>query len=233
MTAETAVVTGANRADGIGIALVRELRARGVPTVVGTYRERSRSDALFELSGADEGVFATQLDVTSTRSVTAFGNWCANRFERLDLLVNNAGTGATREPIDRAPIAELEHALQVHGVGMLRVTRAALPLMSDGSVVVSISSGLGSISRMGAGSTFYAPAKALQNALTRQLAAAIRDRGIVAFSVSPGWVATSMGGPNAPLDAEESARKLAEMMLAADADDAGTFRDLDGKDIAW
>ena len=55
-----------------------------------------------------------------------------------------------------------------------------------GSVVASISSSLGSVSSMGRGSTYYAPAKALQNALTKQLAATLLSEGIVAFSVSPG-----------------------------------------------
>ena len=128
---------------------------------------------------------------------------------------------------------DLEYQLQVHGVGMLRVTRSLLPLMGAGAVVVSISSSLGSIADMNAGSTYYAPAKALQNALTKQLAATVRRDGIVAFSASPGWVSTSMGGSAAPLTPEESARRLADLVLGAGPDDAGTFRTVDGDTLAW
>ena len=229
----TAVVTGANRADGIGLALVRELRARGCAPVVGTYRDPASSDALLNLAATDAGVLAAELDVASERSVEAFSRWCTEHLDRVGLLVNNAGVGSTDGSIVTAPIEELESQLQVHGVGMLRVTRALLPLMGPGSVAVSISSSLGSIAGMASGSTYYAPAKALQNALTKQLAATVRREGIVAFSACPGWVSTSMGGSAAPLTPEESARRLADLVLNAGPDDAGTYRSVDGEIIEW
>ena len=230
----SAVVTGANRADGIGLALVRELRARGCAPVLGTYRDAATAGALLEAAAADPDVLAAQVEVTSDASVEAFGRWCAEHLDRVDLLVNNAGIGSADGPsIVTAPIEDLEYQLQVHGVGMLRVTRALLPLMGRGAVAVSISSSLGSIADMNAGSTYYAPAKALQNALTKQLAATVRRDGIVAFSASPGWVSTSMGGSAAPLTPEESARRLADLVLGAGPDDAGTFRTVDGGTLAW
>ena len=230
----SAVVTGANRADGIGLALVRELRARGCAPVVGTYRDPATAGALLDAADADPDVLTAQVEVTSDTSVEAFGRWCAEHLDRVDLLVNNAGIGSADGPsIVTAPIEDLEYQLQVHGVGMLRVTRALLPLMGRGAVAVSISSSLGSIADMNAGSTYYAPAKALQNALTKQLAATVRRDGIVAFSASPGWVSTSMGGSAAPLTPEESARRLADLVLGAGPDDAGTFRTVDGGTLAW
>jgi NAD(P)-dependent dehydrogenase (short-subunit alcohol dehydrogenase family) len=228
-----AVVTGANRADGIGLALVRELRARGCAPVVGTYRDRATAGALLAQADADAGVLAAELDVTSERSVEAFAGWCEERLGRVDVLVNNAGVGSVSGSIVTAPIEELEQQLQVHGVGMLRVTRGLLPLMTSGAVVVSVSSSLGSLAGMGSGSTYYAPAKALQNALTRQLAATVRGKGVVAFAASPGWVSTSMGGSAARLTPEESARRLTDLVLGAGPGDAGTFRDVDGGTIAW
>lgn len=229
----TAVVTGANRADGIGLALVRELRARGCAPVVGTYRDPAASAALLELAAADADVLAAELDVTSEPSIEAFAGWCAERLGSIGLLVNNAGLGSVDGSIVTAPLEELELQLQVHGLGMLRVTRALLPQMGPGSVAVSISSSLGSIAGMTEGSTYYAPAKALQNALTRQLAATVRRDGIVAFSACPGWVATSMGSPAAPLTPEQSARRLADLALGAGPEDSGTFRSIDGEIIAW
>ncbi len=231
--AGAAVVTGANRADGIGLALVRELRRRGCAPVVGTYRDRAGSAALLELADDDEDVLAAELDVASEQSVEAFGAWCHAQLEGVRLLVNNAGIGSPAGSITTEPIADLEHGLQVHGVGMLRVTRALLPLMAAGSVMVSVSSTLGSLASMGRGSAFYGPAKALQNALTKQLAATVAADGIVAFSVSPGWVQTSMGSSAAPLTPEESARRLAELVLSASPSDSGTFRDIDGATIPW
>lgn len=231
--ARTAVVTGANRADGIGIALVRELRARGCAPVAGTYRDRASAEALLALADEDGGVLAAELDVTSERSAAAFGEWCRERLGRVDLLVSNAGVGAAEGTILTAPIAELERQLAVHGVGMLRATRALLPLMGRGAVAVSVSSSLGSIARMGGGATYYGPAKALQNALTKQLAAALAGDGVIAFSASPGWVSTSMGGPAAPLSPGESARRLAALALGAGPADAGSYRTVDGGVLPW
>ncbi|MYE46084.1 MAG: SDR family NAD(P)-dependent oxidoreductase [Chloroflexi bacterium] len=229
----SAVVTGANRADGIGLALVRELRARGCAPVVGTYRDPATSAALLELAATDADVLATELDVTSEPSIEAFAGWCSERLGSIGLLVNNAGLGSVDGSIVTAPLEDLEEQLQVHGLGMLRVTRALLPQMGRGSVALSISSSLGSIADMNEGSTYYAPAKALQNALTKQLAATVRRDGIVAFSACPGWVATSMGSPAAPLTPEESARQLADLALGAGPEDSGTFRSINGDVIAW
>ena len=229
----SAVVTGANRADGIGLALVRELRARGCAPVVGTYRDAATSTALLDEAASDPHVLAAELDVTSQRSVEAFAQWCTQRLDGLGLLVNNAGLGSVPGSAVTAPIEDLEQQVQVHGIGMLRVTRALLPLLGPGSVALSVSSSLGSIADMNAGSTYYAPAKAFQNALTRQLAATVRGDGVIAFSASPGWVATSMGGAGAQLTPEESARQLADLLLGARPEDAGTFRRLDGGVIAW
>lgn len=230
----TAIVTGANRADGIGIALVRRLREAGFSRVVGTYRRIEGSEALLDLAAADAGVLAAELDVASAGSVAAFGAWCTEHLGHVDLLVNNAGTGVPREPITRAPIERLEEALQAHGVGMVRVTRALLPLMGRGSVIANISSGSGSIAGMGAHSAYYGPAKALQNALTRQLGATLLSDGIVAYAVSPGWVATSMSsGPGAPLTPEGSADQLVDLFLRSEERHAGTFRDVDGSTLPW
>lgn len=233
-TSRTAVVTGANRADGIGLALVRELRARDCAPVVGTYRDSATAEALLDAAASDPDVLAAEVDVTSNASAEAFGRWCAQHLDRVDVLVNNAGIGASEGSVVTASIEDLEYQLQVHGVGMLRVARALLPLMGQGAVAMSVSSSLGSIADMNAGSTYYAPAKALQNALTKQLAATVRRDGIVAFSASPGWVSTSMGTAAAPLTPEESARRLADLVLGAGPDDAGTFRTVDGGGtLAW
>ena len=165
----SAVVTGANRERGIGLAIVRELLARGAPHVVATYRERSRSEPLLRLAEADPRVITLRLDVADDASAEAFGRACREALPGLDLLVNNAGITSTSGPATTAPVADLQRQIETHAVGMLRVTQALHPLLGPGSVVLNVSSSLGSLERMGRAYTFYGPAKALQNALTRQL----------------------------------------------------------------
>jgi len=228
-----AVVTGANRADGIGLALVRELAGHGAPQVIGTYRDAGRALPLADAAAADPRVRAGELDVMSDESVTRFGEWCRRELGRVDLLVNNAGLGDAAGDVLTAPVAELEQQLQTHALGMLRATRALLPLMERGAVVLNVSSTLGSIAQMDGGWAFYSVAKALQNALTRELAATVRRKGIVVCAVSPGWVATSMGGRGAFLTPAQSAADLVRIAEAVTLTDSGTFREHDGRPLPW
>ena len=179
-------------------------------------------------------MLAAEVDVTSDASVEAFGRWCAEQLDRVDLLVNNAGIGSAEGSVVSAPIEDLEYQLQVHGVGMLRVTRALLPLMRSGSVAVSISSSLGSIADMDGGLDVLRdpPRRSRTRSRSSSPGPCGRD-GVIAFSASPGWVSTSMGGSAAPLTPEESARRLADLVLGAEPKDAGTFRAVDGGTLAW
>lgn len=229
----TVVVTGANRSDGIGLAAVRAFIERGIGTVVGTYRDPDRSRALLELADSDHRVRATTLDVTSDASTLAFGQWCSQQLGQVDVLVNNAGLSATHELITRAPLDELHLQLETHAIGMLRVTRALLPLMQAGAVVVNVSSTLGLMEQIGQGATFYGPAKALQNGLTRQLAAVLRPVGVSVCAVNPGWVRTTIGNEHAPRTPAQAGHDLATLALNTTLADAGTFRDFDGRLIEW
>jgi NAD(P)-dependent dehydrogenase (short-subunit alcohol dehydrogenase family) len=116
---------------------------------------------------------------------------------------------------------------------MLRVVQGVLPLLATGSVIVNVSSVLGSLSGMGAGHTFYAPAKTLQNALTRQLAADLASEGIIVMAVHPGWARTAIGGPGATVDPAASARGIADLLFSATAEDSGSYRDFEGNTIPW
>ena len=182
---------------------------------------------------ADTAIVAAELDVSRADSVRNFGELCADRVGRIDLVVNNAGIGAGPGSIlDGGPDA-FEAQLQTHVVGALRVVHALLPLLEPGAVVANISSVLASIDSLGPSFSGYAAAKCAQNALTRQLAAALRNRGVACLAVHPGWVRTRLGGPNAPLTPEESARELAGLLLAADLADTDRFVDYRGAALRW
>ena len=74
--------------------------------------------------------------------------------------------------------------------------------------IVNVSSESGSLAVMSGGTPAYSVSKAALNALTRMLADELRSAHILVNSVCPGWVATEMGGPNAPRTVEEGATSV-------------------------
>jgi NAD(P)-dependent dehydrogenase (short-subunit alcohol dehydrogenase family) len=98
--------------------------------------------------------------------------------------------------------------------------------------IVNISSGLGQLHQMGAGSPAYRVSKASLNALTATLAAEVADAGILVNSMSPGWVRTDMGGEMAPRSVEEGADTAVWLaQLPSNGPTGQFFRDR--KPIPW
>jgi 2-keto-3-deoxy-L-fuconate dehydrogenase len=112
----TALVTGG--ASGIGLATARLLAARG-----------ARVSVLDQVkAGPDDNLYPVIADVTDDAAVRAAVTEAAQALGRLDILVNNAGIGAAGTVEDNDD-AEWHHVLDVNVLGIVRTTRAALPLL--------------------------------------------------------------------------------------------------------
>ncbi len=229
-----AVVTGANRAKGIGFALVQDLLARGCQRVIGSYNREDHSEALLELAEGDARVLAHKLDLTDAQSARSFAEFCTQSLDKVDLLINNAGMAGTRaNSIIDASIEDYEAKLQVHSIGPLRIVQLLWPLLRQTKpVIVNVSSTGGLMENIRGGYLFYGPAKAAQNALSIQMAANLGDAAIV-IPIHPGWVSTDMGGENAPITAQESARGILDYVEQAKQTDSGKFVDYRGKNLSW
>jgi NAD(P)-dependent dehydrogenase (short-subunit alcohol dehydrogenase family) len=228
-----ALVTGAYR--GIGLEVARQLARRGFDVLLTARDLRKAGAAAAGFREEGSKVVAAALDVTDARSVEAAARFVAERFGRLDVLVNNAAV--LYDSWQRAVAADLDTAraaFETNTLGPWRVAQAFLPLLrqSGHGRIVNVSSESGSLSLMGGGTPAYGVSKAALNALTRKLAAELRPSRILVNSVCPGWVATEMGGPDAPRTVEEGA---ASVMWAAtlpdDGPTGGFFRD--GEPLAW
>lgn len=224
-----AVVTGANR--GIGLEVVRQLAARGVPTVLGA-RDAARGERAAR--GLDGPVLVRQLDVTDPDGVADFAAWVRDEHGGLDVLVHNAGvhydTGRSAVGTD---LRIVEEALAVNVVGAWRLTVALAPLLRRGARVVTVSSGAGSFAETGGsgGVPAYSVSKAALDMLTVKLAADLRPRGVLVNAVCPGWVATDMGGPGGRPVADGAASVLFAVDLPPDGPTGGFFRD--GRPVPW
>ena len=124
---KVAVVTGAG--SGIGAAVVHALAAKGW-TVVLAGRGR---DALAAVAGRGAGLAGmldpVPADVTDEASVRALFDACVERHRRVDLLFNNAGTGAPARDPDEIPLAEWEAVVAVNLTGAFLCTREAFRVM--------------------------------------------------------------------------------------------------------
>jgi NAD(P)-dependent dehydrogenase (short-subunit alcohol dehydrogenase family) len=236
------VVTGANR--GLGLEMTRQFLAAG-DEVVAAAREPKLADELKKIvTGSGGRASAVRLDVADPDSVAAAALHVGERFEAVDLLVNNAGVWSAPGQPERASagaLADLRaepvlEVLRVNAVGPILVTQALAPLLAaaPSSVVVNLSSGLGSIAgATGRGNVAYGMSKAALNMLTRHLAAELARQGTVVVAMSPGWVATDMGGPQATLRPDESVRGILNVLDALTPAQSGAFLDHTGATLPW
>jgi NAD(P)-dependent dehydrogenase (short-subunit alcohol dehydrogenase family) len=234
MTSEqrVAVVSGANR--GIGLEVVRQLAGRGFAAVLGSRDLARGEEAAAGL--ARDGVTAVplQLDVADDESVSALAAAVADRYGRVDVLVNNAAThyDPGRRAVE-ADLAIVREALETNVFGSWRLVQALRPLLraSAGGRVVNVSSEAGSLSGMRGGAPAYRLSKAALNALTRMLSEELRQDDILVNAVCPGWVATDMGGPGGRPVADGAASVVWAALLPDDGPTGGFFRD--GRPLPW
>jgi NAD(P)-dependent dehydrogenase (short-subunit alcohol dehydrogenase family) len=233
-----AVVSGGNR--GMGLEICRQLLAKGVSVAMGSRDAASGRKAAAQLAEevqpAIARIMSFPLDVTSQESVTRFGKAVEDIFGSADILVNNAGVmlearDGTLEQTNRKMFREI---LDVNVIGAVMMCQTFVPLMRKLGYgrIVNMSSGLGQLERMGKGLPAYRISKAALNALTRTLAAELLGTGILVNSVSPGWVKTDMGGPNAERTVEEGVETAVWLCLLPSAGPTGSFF-RDRKAIPW
>ena len=172
---KTVLITGANR--GIGRALVNEALRRGAKEVLAGTRS-------IPLDIVDDRVTALTLDVTDASQIQR----AVEAVDTLDVLINNAGVAIYD---DLSNLGVVEQHLQVNLVGMLRVTRAFVPLLkrSHGAIVNNLSlAGLAALPMIPA----YSISKAAAFNMTQSLRALLASQGVSVHGVVLGPVDTDM-----------------------------------------
>lgn len=161
----TAVVTGAGR--GIGRAIALELAKRGADITIANLRseEMEETKNLIEDCGRDAAVVTT--DIRDESNVDACVERTVERFESIEILVNNAGIAGPNLPSENVPVAEWDETLAVNLRGAFLMCRGVLPIMKDNEYgrIVNISSVIGK--RPVAKCTPYAASKLGLIGLTR------------------------------------------------------------------
>jgi NADP-dependent 3-hydroxy acid dehydrogenase YdfG len=174
-----AVVTGAS--SGIGEATARTLAGQGFHVVA----VARRADRIERLAAEIDGT-PVVADITDDSSVRSL----AERLERVDVLVNNAGGAKGLQPLAEANLDDWRWMWETNVMGTLRVTRALLPALiasGDGLIVTVTSTAALEVYDGGAG---YAAAKHAQGALHRTLRGELLGKPVRLTEIAPGAVET-------------------------------------------
>jgi len=185
------LITGAS--SGFGAAAARAFGAEGAKVVLGARRvERLEAVAAEALKAGAAGAHVHRLDVSRTASVEEFVAWTRQLLgsAKLDVLINNAGGAQGLDAIAEGKDAGWEEMLQSNVLGVVRMARAALPLVlaNPGASLINIGSYAARVAYEGGG--VYCAAKAGELMISRTLRLELNGTGIRVSSIDPGLART-------------------------------------------
>jgi NADP-dependent 3-hydroxy acid dehydrogenase YdfG len=178
-----AIVTGAS--SGIGSATVRAMASDGYHVVAGARR-------VDLLTAVCEGISATPviLDVTAPASIDHFVNAVSERYGHVDVLVNNAGVARRQNTVAEGRDEDWTQMLEVNILGLLRMTRAVLPLLRQAPTGHIVNVGSTSAFEVYPGGGCYTGTKHALRAITRTLRLELLGEPIRVSEIAPGLTAT-------------------------------------------
>lgn len=187
---KVALITGASR--GLGRKTAVEFARLGASVCL-LARDETRLDSVVdEIERAGGSAIAVPGSVSddgcASRSIEAI----ADRWERLDIVVNNAGISPAFLPPEKIDLDLWKEVLDVNVTGTFSMAKASVDLLTEtgGGSIINLSSVHGKVGHERL--TAYAASKGAVEAMTRSLALAWADRGIRVNTVAPGYVETEM-----------------------------------------
>ena len=211
-----AFITGANR--GIGFETAKKLAQSGIKVILGSRDLNKGEEAVKKLSNLGIDADLVQYDAFDEHAPQKVYDYISGKYKKLDILINNAGVLLTGNLFvansSTIPEKDLKDTFQTNFFSVISLTQKLLPLIKKSSAgrIVNVSTILSSLTLHSAKDSPIAPAKELAynasktalNAFTVHLANELKDTNIKVNSGHPGWVKTELGGPNAPVEVEDS-----------------------------
>ena len=187
LTGKVAIVTGASK--GIGAGIAKQLAAAGAAVAVNYASSREGADKVVaEITAKGGKAIAVHGDVAKKADIKKIFETTLASFGRLDILVNNAGVFQF-DPIETVTETEFHREFDINVLGMiLAIQEAVKHFGADGGSVINLTS-LASTSAFPA-SVVYSATKAAIDSLTRVLAAELGPKKIRVNAIAPGVTVT-------------------------------------------
>ncbi|MCB9026630.1 MAG: SDR family NAD(P)-dependent oxidoreductase [Bdellovibrionaceae bacterium] len=227
-----AIVTGANR--GLGLGTSEALAQRGFHVVMVARDNKKLSEIQLRLKEKGLQVSSANCDLHNSEQINKLIDNCLSQFNRMDVLINNAGVFLDEGDSFDTSREQLEESFLINSIAPFLLMKRVLPQMikTNYGRIVNVTSGMGSLTNMNEGWPAYRASKAALNVFTKVMAHEVQSYNIKINSVCPGWVKTDMGGENAHRSIEEGIQGI---LWAATLDErgpsGGNYRD--GKEISW
>jgi 3-oxoacyl-[acyl-carrier protein] reductase len=219
---KTVLVTGAST--GIGAACAKAFGALGCKVAV---HYNSSKEAATEVAQAIEGAggaaLLTQGDLRFSADCERIVAETAQRFARIDVLINNAGALVRRVPVTDITDDIFDDVVGLNVRSLLMCTKYAVPRMTQGGAIINLTS-VAARHGGGPGASLYAGSKGFVSTATRGLAKELVGRRIRVNAVAPGVIATPFHDKFSTPEQLESMRLTIPMKRLGTADECvGAF----------
>jgi 3-oxoacyl-[acyl-carrier protein] reductase len=186
LTGKVAVVTGASK--GIGAGIAKALAAEGASVAVNYASSKAGADTVVSaITAAGGKAFAVQGDVSKKSEAERIIDATVKKYGRLDILVNNSGVYEF-SPLEAVTEEQFHRLFNINVLGLLLVTQAAAKHLGEGASIINIGSGVSRITPPN--SAVYTGTKGAVDAITGVLSRELGPKKIRVNTINPGMVET-------------------------------------------
>lgn len=192
LTGKVALITGAG--SGIGASVARILAACGAKVALIDRDESALRKVAEEISEAEATAMAFPCDITSAEDLSSVVQKTKDAWNRIDIVVANAGINGVWAPIDEIKPEEWDRTMDINLKGAFLTVRSCVPLMKEGGggSIILMSSLQGNRTFSVSGATAYATSKAAIVAFGRMIALELAKDKIRVNTICPGAVQTNI-----------------------------------------